>query len=188
MLALCLVVNWANPHVSKTRTSVPSAVITLVGYFVLPILSYVEHVKSVRPSSVLNGYLLISLLCDMPRARTLWLRSHDKIASDFTATVALKVVLLILESCEKRRILLPNFQSYPLEATSGIFSRSFFWWLNPLFRRGLRKTLSLDDLYALDKHLVSGYLNKLLNSAWIKGSTIIFRMHIEMLTKKSGTQ
>jgi ATP-binding cassette subfamily C (CFTR/MRP) protein 1 len=182
VLALCLVVNWTNPHLAKTRVSVPSAVITLVGYLALPILSFAEHVKSVRPSSLLNGYLLVSLLCDVTRARTLWLIAGNKIASDFTATVALKFVLLLLEAVEKRRILLPTFESYPPEATSGIFSRCFFWWLNPLFRKGLRKTLSLNDLYGLDKHLLSDYLDNLLNSAWLKGSINIFCRCLSMLT------
>ncbi|PMD29625.1 hypothetical protein L207DRAFT_615485 [Hyaloscypha variabilis F] len=171
VLALCLVVNWANPGVTKTQASVPSAVLTLVGYLALPILSYVEHVKSGRPSSLISGYLLVSLLCDMTRTRTLWLRDEGKIASDFTAGVAVKFVLLLLEAVEKRRILLPSYKSYPFEATSGIFSRCFFCWLSPLFRRGLSKTLSLDDLYRLDKHLLSGYLDHLLNNAWLKVPT-----------------
>ena len=170
ILALCLVVNWANPGVTKTQASVPSAVLTLVAYLALPILSYAEHVKSVKPSSLLNGYLLVSLLCDVTRARTLWLREDDKIASDFTAAVAIKFVLLLLEAVEKRRFLLPIYQSYPFEATSGLFNRWFFLWLNPLFRRGHSRTLSLDDLYGLDKHLVSGYLDRVLQSAWLKGS------------------
>ena len=170
VLSLCLVVNWANPGVTKTQASVPSAVLTLVTYLALPILSYAEHVKSVKPSSLLNGYLLVSLLCDVTRARTLWLRNDDKIASDFTAAVAVKLVLLLLEAVEKRRILLPIYQSYPFEATSGILGRWFFCWLNPLFRRGLSRTLSLDDLYGLDKHLTSGFLDRVINSAWLKGS------------------
>jgi ATP-binding cassette subfamily C (CFTR/MRP) protein 1 len=161
---------------------VASAVITLVGYLALPVLSFAEHGKSVRPSSLLNGYLLVSLLCDVTQARTLWLIASNKIANDFTATVALKFVLLLLEAVEKRRILLPKFESYPPEATSGIFSRCLFWWLNPLFRKGLWKTLSLNDLYGLDKHLLSGYLDNLLNSAWLKGSINIFCRCISMLT------
>jgi ATP-binding cassette, subfamily C (CFTR/MRP), member 1 len=188
VLALCLVVNWANPGVSKTRASVPTAVITLVGYLALPILSYAEHVKSVRPSPLLNGYLSLSLLCDVTRARTLWLRDDGEIASDFTAGVAVKFVLLLLEVAEKRRILLPSYQSYPFEATSGLFSRFFFCWLNPLFHKGLSKTLSLDDLYGLDKHLVSDYLDNLLNSAWLKGHTTISLPCKLLLTRIYSTQ
>jgi ATP-binding cassette, subfamily C (CFTR/MRP), member 1 len=178
-----LVVNWANPSVAKTRASVPTAVLTLVAYLALPILSYAEHVKSVRPSSLLNGYLLISLLCDVARTRTLWLKDHDKIAGDFTAAVAIKCALLVLEAVEKRRFLLPNYQSYPFEATSGIFSRFFFCWLNPLLRRGHSRILALDDLYCLDKHLLSEYLEPLLNSAWLKGRSPVSLRHTYMLTR-----
>jgi hypothetical protein len=182
-LALCLVVNWANPDVSKTRASVPSAVLTLIGYLAIPVLSYAEHVKSVRPSSILSGYLFVSLLCDVARARTLWLRDNDKIASDFTAAVALKFGLLLLESIEKRRILLPNFRHYPLEATSGIINRAFFCWLNPLFARGFSKILSYKDLSGLDKHLKSDHLDYLLNSAWLKGWTTGASRGTLLLTK-----
>lgn len=176
-------VNWANPNLAKTRASVPTAVVTLIAYLALPVLSYAEHIKSVRPSSLLSGYLLISLLCDVTRARTLWLRDHDKIASDFTAAIAIKCALLVLETVEKRRFLLPKYQSYPFEATSGILSRFLFCWLNPLFRKGYSKTLAMDDLYGLDKHLISGYLDHLLNSAWLKGSSPVSLPNTWMLTR-----
>jgi hypothetical protein len=86
----------------------------------------------------------------------------------FTATVAVKFLVLALEAIEKRNILDPKFQDAPPEAIAGIYNRSVFWWLNTLFGRGFRKILTLDDLYTLDKHLRSTYLQSLLGSAWAK--------------------
>jgi ATP-binding cassette subfamily C (CFTR/MRP) protein 1 len=167
-MTLCLVVSWANPNVDKTRASVPCAAITLVAYLIIPVLSYAEHTKTIRPSILLNGYLFVSLLCDIVQARTLWLRNKDKIAGDFSACVALKFVILVLEAVEKRHLLKPRYQTQSPEATSGIYNRSFFWWLNPLFRKGVRQTFSLNHLYSLDKHLLSDYTHALLDSSWIK--------------------
>lgn len=166
-------VNWASPGVEKTRASIPCAIVTVIAYLVLPVLSYAEHAKTVRPSLLLNGFLLISLLCDVVRARSLWLLNKDKIASDFTACVALKCLIFVLEAVEKRHILKPEHQTKSPEATSGIYSRSLFWWLNPLFCNGYRKTFSVDHLYPLDKHLLSGYTHGLLESSWVKSCLVV---------------
>ena len=133
-----------------------------------------EHIKTIRPSLLLNGYLFFSLLFDVARCRTFWIgQTETAIVGLFTATVAIKVVVLVLEAIEKRDILDPRFQDAPPEAIAGIYNRSVFWWLNLLFRRGFRKNLGLDDLYPLDKHLASTYLQYLLGSAWTKGALIL---------------
>ncbi|KAH7407958.1 ABC multidrug transporter [Cadophora sp. MPI-SDFR-AT-0126] len=169
VISLCLIVNWAAPGATKTRASIPTAVLTLITFLILPILSYAEHTKSVRPSLLLNTYFLLSILFDVARTRTLWLRSQDKNASNFTAALALKVVILILEGVGKRRILKLEYQWYPTEATSGIYNTTLFWWLNELLRQGSRQTLSLEDLFVLDKHLISKQLQSLLEGTWMTG-------------------
>ncbi|TVY94269.1 ABC transporter, partial [Lachnellula willkommii] len=128
-----------------------------------------EHVNTIRPSLLLNGYLFFSLLFDIARCRTFWLgETETAIAGLFTAAVTIKVVVLVLEAVEKRGILKPGFRDAPPEAIAGIYNQSVFWWLNSLFRKGFRKNLGLDDLYPLDKHLASTYLQNLLSSAWTK--------------------
>lgn len=169
-LALALIVLWAGPSTIRSRASVPTASLTLACYLVLIVLSFLEHQRSVRPSLILNSYLSISLLFDTARARTLWLQGYNhNIAIVFTAAVAIKSMILLLECIEKRQILRGDYRAYPSEATAGIYSQSFFWWLNVLFRTGFSKTLHLDDLFTLDKHLISAYLQHLLDSAWNKG-------------------
>ncbi|TVY85161.1 ABC transporter [Lachnellula suecica] len=169
VIALTLVVKWAVISTGQTQASVATAVITFVGSGALGLLSYVEHVKTIRPSLLLNCYLLFSLLFDIARSRTLWIRQSDNsIAGLFVATVAVKSILVVLEAIEKRKILCPTVKEAPPEAVAGIYNRSIFWWLNVLFRRGFRKTLTLNDLYKLDKHLGAEYLQQLLGSAWAK--------------------
>lgn len=171
---MALLVLWVLPSAIKTKTTVATAIVSLVASLLFCLLSYTEHVKSVKPSLVLNAYLFVTLLFDIARARTLWLRHYNDfnevIAIVFTAAVALKFVILLLEAVEKRWILRPKYEDYPPEAISGIYNKSFFWWLNPLFRRGYSNFLYIEDLFTLDKHLVAEYLHDKLQGTWDKGS------------------
>lgn len=172
-LQLALLVLWVRPSAIKTRTTVPTTTVSVIGSLLFCLLSYTEHLHSVQPSLLLNVYLFVTLLFDIARARTLWLRQYNHynevITIVFTATVALKAVILLLEAVEKRWILQPKYKAYPPEAVSGIYNRSFFWWLNQLFQRGFSKLLFIDDLFTLDKHLAAEYLQERLQGAWDKG-------------------
>jgi ATP-binding cassette, subfamily C (CFTR/MRP), member 1 len=172
-LQLGLLVLWVRPSAIRTRTTIPTTIVSVVGSLLFCLLSYTEHVYSVQPSFLLNAYLFVSLLFDIARARTLWLRNynyyHEVIAIVFTATVGLKFVILLLEAIEKRWILRPKYKAYPPEAISGIYNKSFFGWLNPLFRRGFSNILFIEDLFTLDKHLAAEYLQGRLQGAWDRG-------------------
>jgi hypothetical protein len=76
---------------------------------------------------------------------------------------------MIFEARGKSSILLPDYTDYPPEATAGVYSRALFWWQNQLFRQGFSNTLSVDDLFELDKHLRADYLQQKIQSAWRKG-------------------
>jgi ATP-binding cassette, subfamily C (CFTR/MRP), member 1 len=177
-LQLALLVLWVRPSAVKTRTTVPTAIVSVAGTLLLCLLSYTEHVYSVQPSLLFNAYLFVTLLFDIARARTLWLRHYnqynDVIAIVFTAAVTLKVAILLLEALEKRWILQPRYKSYPPEATSGIFNKGFFWWLNPLFRKGFSKLLFIEELYTLDKHLDAEYIQERLQRSWDRGLSPAF--------------
>jgi hypothetical protein len=61
-----------------------------------------------------------------------------------------KVIILVLESKEKRALLKKPFEGSSLEATSGVFNRSLFWWLNGLLWKGSKTTLTVETLPDLD--------------------------------------
>lgn len=144
--------------------------VSLIGALVFAPLSYKEHRKSIKPSFILNVYLIITLLFDVAHTRTIWLRGgYTPLAIVTTAATAIKFLLLILETFERRSILRPDQGDYPPYATSGIINRSFFWWLNPLFRLGYSKTLAVKDLFALDQPLVSTGLHESLDDSWSAG-------------------
>ncbi|KAI8257462.1 ABC transporter [Colletotrichum sp. SAR 10_77] len=143
------------------------AVLGLLASLAVSLLSWLEHDRSVRPSFVLSTYLFLSVLLDTARARTLWmLGPNQTIPAIFTCTLALRAVMILLESTEKRRILVPQHKGYSKEVTSGTFNRSVFFWLTSLFINGYRNILKLEDLYPLDPKLASEPLYKKLAHAW----------------------
>jgi ATP-binding cassette subfamily C (CFTR/MRP) protein 1 len=132
-----------------------------------------EHTRTVRPSLLLDLYLLFSLLFDIAHTRTLWLRqggdSNRLIAILSSLGVGIKLVLLFLELWQKKKILKFEYRDYPPEALAGTPNRAFFWWLNPLFVQGFSKSLRVEDLSVLDKKLHSRRLRDQLDSNWKTG-------------------
>ncbi|KAJ6788261.1 hypothetical protein PWT90_02398 [Aphanocladium album] len=166
-MELSLVVVWSLDRNIKTPVSVAAASINLLVALQMIALSWAEDARSVRPSTLLSLYLVITVLLDLPQVRTLWMHGHlDPTASITTTAVALKTLFLVIENLGKRAHLFPAYQSLPPEATSGIVNRSFLWWINDTFRRGFCKALALEDLDQLDDALLSEGLGKAMNRAW----------------------
>ncbi|KAK1544257.1 hypothetical protein CPAR01_04890 [Colletotrichum paranaense] len=133
-------------------------------------LSYIEHAKSLKPSSILNTYILVSLVLDGAILRTMWL-SHLSVAISavFAASFACKAAIVILEAQEKTRYLVPSpSSSYSPEETSGIYSRGLFWWLTPLLLTGFRRLLKPLDLFVLDGSMSAAALNERFWLHWSK--------------------
>ncbi|PWY72973.1 multidrug resistance-associated protein [Aspergillus heteromorphus CBS 117.55] len=168
-MQLALLVCWARNDRPRTQVSVPFSTINLVVALEIVVLSWMEDERSARPSSILNIYLLLTLLFDIAQARTLWLsHTNNLIPVLFTASVAAKAAMLLLEALEKRRYLTSKYQDLPPESTSGIVNRSFMWWLNRLFLDGFQSLLTMSDLYVLDKRLESVGIAKKAQKAWIR--------------------
>ncbi|KAI0113784.1 multidrug resistance-like protein [Nemania sp. FL0031] len=168
---LSLVVAWASQsrllgHV-RTVSLAASAVSFLAGLLMTG-LSYTEHARSRRPSFVLNAYLLASLLLDVAIVRSFWLSGlSNTICSIFSASLALKAVLLVMEAVEKGRFLVHSNSSHRNpELTSGLYSRGLIWWMNPLLLDGFRRLLRPDDLYSLDGSMSADVLHRAFWRSW----------------------
>lgn len=156
MLQCASLALWARVSELRTRASVAAAALSLASTLALSCLSFMEHGRSIKPSLIINAYLLLTLPLDFAQVRTLWLRGGDvAVAACFSAATALKLGLLVIEAIEKGRILLPPYRSTAPEATSGLYSRSVFWWLNPLFLLGHGRVLSNDTLLDIDDTLAT---------------------------------
>jgi hypothetical protein len=156
---------------NTVRTAIPSAILSLLDVIFITVLSVIEHSRSVRPSTLICVYLLISILVDSVQVRTLFLRPYysTALAGMVATAVGLKVFLLSIEIQHKGKYLSHQLrEQYPPEELSGVFARTVFSWLNELFLRGFRKILTLDDLFPTDNELGSNLLMSALKVQWAK--------------------
>ncbi|KAH8664569.1 ABC transporter [Xylariales sp. PMI_506] len=150
----------------RTHATVAAATLALVSGLLLAPLSHLEHTKTIRPSFLINFFLLISVLFDIVRIRTQWLLGDNgNIAVALSVSLAVTIVLLILEAIEKRFILF-GAEHISTESTSGLFSRSSFWWLNSLLLKGSKHVLTSDELPVIHEKLDSEQLGDNLQSVW----------------------
>ncbi|KAL6806010.1 P-loop containing nucleoside triphosphate hydrolase protein [Trichoderma sp. SZMC 28012] len=154
-LQLSLLVVWSVHHEALTRASLAAATLSFADGIALSVLSYLEHRRSIRPSSIILVYLVFSIAFDAVQCRTLWLLKTNVLAPVSTATLVCKLVVFLLELGEKRHILLHPWNNLTPETTSSIINRSLFWWLNDLLLRGFRTPLSTDTLYEIDDSMKS---------------------------------
>ena len=166
MQTVLLILHALNPSL-HTRATIAASALTLLDALGLCLLSHKEHVRSIRPSTIINVYLLLTLPFDVARARTLWLSGATRsIAAVFTSTLGVKIMILITEAIEKHGILLDRYQNSSPEITSGIYSRSFFWWLNKLMTTGYRRVIQNEDLYPIDDEMKSAFLQDQGQQVW----------------------
>ena len=161
------------PNHNHTRISEAASCLSFAASLNIATLSYLEHYRSLRPSLILNVYLLFSCLFDIAQVRTLWLKSTGQAFTVvFTIGFTLKLVVLLLEAIEKRFLLEEPYRRYSPETLGGIFNRSVFWWLNSLLLQGSGHVLRQEDLLALDIQLSSSRATQGLNQAWLSSNKL----------------
>ncbi|KAF4835570.1 ABC transporter atnG [Colletotrichum tropicale] len=166
VIQIALVSLWAQAPFAN-RVSVAAAVLGVLDALALGVLSHTEHVRSIRPSTIICVYLVFSLAFDAVQCRTLWLLPGlQKLAAVFTASLTVKLAMFVLEVQGKRRFLVAALRNLSPETTSGIIGRGFFWWLNGLMTRGFKATLSPAALYDIDDDLRSEELLQRLVQQW----------------------
>jgi ATP-binding cassette subfamily C (CFTR/MRP) protein 1 len=82
--------------------------------------------------------------------------------------LAVKLVITIAEAVEKRKILLSEYQNISPEATSGIYSRASFWWLNEIMTTGFRRVIHEEDLFPVEDEISSIVLKRRAETLWAK--------------------
>ncbi|XHG06242.1 hypothetical protein AWENTII_009447 [Aspergillus wentii] len=164
---LALTILWASPTSHPTDVSLGASVLSLAATVLLVWLSFLEHDRSIRPSTVIQLFLLFSIVLDLPQARTLWLRhDNEEIAGLFATGLVLKLCGLLLEMVEKRRFLRHRYSNSAPESLAGIINISLLWWLNPLLIRGYSTILDLPALFNLSTELTSRDLQPRFRQTW----------------------
>ena len=129
-----------------------------------------EHIKAVRPSHLLQFFLLVLLLCNAVRLRTLFLMDYStSLVTSASIHTFLTGFFLLLESLDKRALFnSQDDQRLSPEETVGLFGKRLFWYLNGFFQEGYRKVLKPDDLINVDADLASKHRDTLFQSVWTK--------------------
>lgn len=134
-------------------------------------LSFFEHGRSVKPSTLLIAYLLASVICEGVLLQSLYLSSGDHVIPPLlTAAFGLNFVFLILESTNKRSYLREPYKELPVEQTVSNLNRAFIFWVNDLIRSGNSKLLTYSDLPKLDEGLKSRIIRQRMEDVWNKTS------------------
>lgn len=122
-----LVLYVLNPSL-RTSATIAESILAFIASIGLCLLSRLKHLRSIRLSPIINGYILLTLIFDIARARTLFLDSSNRsIARIFSSMIGVKVMVLLAEVVEKRKLLLGLYRDLSPEETSGIYSKSFFF-------------------------------------------------------------
>ncbi|KAF3352357.1 Protein BCP1 [Verticillium dahliae VDG1] len=158
----------AAPTSSLDGFAIASTAVNFLVALSMLALSFFEHSRVPRPSTLLILYILLQTLCDAVQVRTSWLMASSitskMIARLYTASVVTKFAILIAETKSKTRWLRWKIDEHSPEETSDVMSLTVYLWLNKLFRYGYSHVLAIDDLYPLDKDIDSDLLQRKLEA------------------------
>lgn len=155
-LQAALLVTWSTHSALRSWSSIAATALSLATSAILCLLSYFEHGRNVRPSSILLVYFLFSSVFDAARARTIWLVAPSSSLADlFIISTVMKVLVLMLESYEKGKYMLSPVNKHRPESTSSVLNRSVFFWLNRVVWNGARTVILPRDLYELTPEMTS---------------------------------
>ncbi|GAB1316363.1 hypothetical protein MFIFM68171_06573 [Madurella fahalii] len=185
LLKLGVLMLWALPGTTAPRTKLTLAAAALNLFIVFPllVLSYFEHVFRVAPSFIIELYMLLTVLFDVVRLRTLWLMppsAHVSLAAGETATLAVKVALVLAEAARKDSLLLPDSkEKFSTEQLAGLYGRSLFFWLGSTLWNGFTRYLVPSDLSGPRDDVSAEFMRDNFRAHWLhnpnkSGKTALF--------------
>lgn len=162
-----LIANCARSETARSA-EIPASVIAFLASLAAFALSHWEHVRSIRPSKLLQLYLLVTLIMQVVHLRTIWIRQDDIVLQGLgIGQVVSCAMFLAAESGGKQHILLTKQRRSPQDVND-LFSERLFWWLNHLFKRGYRSMLAPSDLDQTDEDLSSPEIDRTFRLTWLK--------------------
>lgn len=125
-------------------------------------LSYLEHHRCFRPSTIIVLYLLLLSMSDLTRTCALWvLYGVTRPSAFMIVSTVLGFALVVLESWGKSRHIPDNHEGRDRpEKFSGIVNRAVYFWLSGLLHIGARGRIEFDQLFALDEEMTSARLHE----------------------------
>lgn len=157
----------------QTNASLAADLLLLLASIGAVLVSFLDHQRSLRPSTILSLYLSVLIIVNVARARTLWLIGTDNsMPVVMTVNLTFLIISLAAESVERQSSLKSRKRVGAPEQYSGFWNRASFMWLAATFRAGYSKIISIEDVPRLDTQLASHVLGRELRSTWAKCTTV----------------
>lgn len=164
---------WLTRHGRDTETATAANSTSLVAAVSLGVILYWEQRYALRASSFVALWLILTLLCDVVKSRSTFMR-HDlgALGALATSSASLKLAILVLEELPKDSLVTNEELKLQLgpESTCGFFSRTLFTWLYELFILGFRNILRVEQLKNLGPEFSSQHLCEQVEKFWCVGN------------------
>ncbi|KAG6006407.1 hypothetical protein E4U21_007073 [Claviceps maximensis] len=168
-LAAAILWSYDDSKFRSSSSSLAAASLSCIATLSIAAVAYTEHRRLLSSSAFLSIYLSVTMLFDVAKARSCFLRPDlGSIGALKITTVVLKLFLLLVIETSKRPLLRSAlFQpSMGPEVTSGFWTRSLFLWLNRTLLTGFQRVMSVDDLGDLGPEFDSSMLLVKFRSRW----------------------
>ncbi|PWY92268.1 putative ATP-binding cassette transporter [Aspergillus heteromorphus CBS 117.55] len=132
-----------------------------VGLFIISLL---ERKRTVQPSLTVTAFLAVSLLRDAVELRLSSDCRRIYNCNFVKLRAGLEAIWLIWNCGVNSSI--DHEKDSSSEDTASIFSRVFFWWINPVLKAGYKSNLSLHNLPDIHRSLSSETLRKEALKSW----------------------
>lgn len=131
---------------------------------------YYDHRYAIQSSAFISIYFGITMLLDVAKARSFFLRGGSRLGSIGSIYVAIAVTKLILVGLAEipKRYQSTTRKKLGKETTSGFWNRTLFIWLNSTFFFGFGNRLLVDDLPNLAPGFYSEHLSAKFRRYWVQ--------------------
>lgn len=166
------IVLWNVLPIFRSNISLAASIFACAGSVCVVVVLYAEHMYSYRPSTFLSIYMSITLLFDIAKIRSYFIRDGmEPIAGLAIAALILKFAIVVLEEVSKRHLVNNQRLQTPLskESVSGFWNRSLFIWLNSTMRIGFKNILKIESLPLLGPEFDSEVLHSRFRKHWTPG-------------------
>ncbi|PVH81323.1 P-loop containing nucleoside triphosphate hydrolase protein [Cadophora sp. DSE1049] len=167
LLKLLLLLSTILAPEGSSRAYLENACLSFAAACILCPLSFLEHVRSIRPSSLILLYLVTSFIGHAIQLSLLGYQQPDpgNLGAELTQ-ISVELALLVSESRAKTSIMKSQYQHLSTEEMSSIITRTFFGWINPVLMKGHGKILDHTDLPRVDSNLSSESLRRKIMLSW----------------------
>ena len=175
---------WSYNDVFHSSRTLAASSLSCVATLCIAAVLYLEHHRLLRSSAFLSVYLSITVLFDIVKARSYFIRPGlTSLGALATVVITSKLALLLLMEKSKRSLIRSALFRVSMgpEVTSGFWARSLFLWLNATLLAGFKNIISVDDLRDMGPEFDSDSLLAKFLARWPTGMSM--RLFLTLLIR-----